>query len=183
MSGSESIGYAASRAGMFEGRPWVVVPGPASEPADVAHVRELAEACGARPVELDAAAHDRAVAAISHLPLVASLALATAALDGPDWPVARKLAAQGWRDMTRLAHGDPAMGGGMLATNARAVAARLRVLRAELDAWQERFDALAAAPQDGSAPSDGPAGLADLVERLQVLADRLAVGREGEGPA
>ena len=101
--------------------------------------------CGAWPVELDAAAHDQAVAAISHLPLVASLALAEAALESADWTVARQLAAQGWRDMTRLARGDPAMGGGMLATNAAAVAERLRDLRAALDEWQVRLDALAAA--------------------------------------
>jgi prephenate dehydrogenase len=123
------------------------------------------------------------VAAISHLPLVASLALASAALDGHDWPVASELAAQGWRDMTRLARGDPAMGGGMLATNASAVAARLRALRAELDGWQERFDALATASPDGSAPPDGPAGLADLVERLQAVADRLLGAGERQDPA
>ena len=122
-----------------------MVPGGASRPEDVAAVGELARACGARPVELDAATHDRAVAAISHLPLVASLALADAALASADWPVARQLAAQGWRDMTRLARGDPAMGGGMLATNAPAVAERLRDLRAVLDEWQVRLDALAAA--------------------------------------
>ena len=113
---------------------------------------------------------------------MASLALASAALDGPDWPVARELAAQGWRDMTRLARGDPTMGAGMLATNASAVAARLRVLRAELDGWQERFDALAAAQAGGSASPDGPAGLADLVDRLQALADRLVGGQERQGP-
>ena len=38
-------------------------------PTDVGRVADLATACAARVVLLDAAAHDRAVAAISHLPL------------------------------------------------------------------------------------------------------------------
>ena len=122
---------------------------------------------------MDAATHDRAVAAISHLPLVASLALADAALASADWPVARQLAAQGWRDMTRLARGDPAMGGGMLATNAPAVAERLRELRAVLDEWQVRFDALAAATAPAGSEEE-PAGVADLTARLHAIAERLA---------
>ena len=54
---------------------------------------------------------------------------------GPDWPTRPPLAAGGWRDTTRVARGDPAMGAAILATNAPAVAARLRDLRAVLDEW------------------------------------------------
>ena len=92
-------------------------------------------------VRLDAAAHDRAVAGISHLPLLVAAALVEAvagrsAADAPpDWDVARALAANGWRDMTRLARGDPAMGAAIAATNAAAVAERLRALRIALDGW------------------------------------------------
>ena len=150
------------------------MPAAASRPEDVAAVGDLARACGARPVEMDAATHDRAAAAISHLPLVASLALAEVALASADWPVARQLAAQGWRDMTRLARGDPAMGGGMLATNAPAVAERLRDLRAALDAWQVQLDAFAAAASAEGAEVD-LAGAADLTARLHGIAERLAV--------
>ncbi len=173
MSGAETAGYGASRASLFDERPWVVVPGAMYREEDVAAVGDLARACGAWPVELDAAAHDRAVAAISHLPLVASLALAEAALEGADWTAARQLAAQGWRDMTRLARGDPAMGGGMLATNAAAVAERLRDLRAALDEWQVRVDALAAATAPEGAAGDA-AGAAELTARLRAIAERLA---------
>ena len=100
----------------------------------------LARACHARPVAMDAAEHDAAVAAISHLPLVLAAALVEA-VSGPagapraDWPQAADLAAGGWRDMTRLARGDAAMGAGILATNGPAVAARLRDLRAVIDDW------------------------------------------------
>jgi prephenate dehydrogenase len=139
MAGRETAGYDASDAALFADRPWVVTPNGAAE-ADAAAIESLARRCGARPVVMDAAAHDAAVAAISHLPLVLAAALVEAvagrpAAPRPDWPAAAMLAASGWRDMTRLARGDPAMGAGIAATNADAVADRLRDVRAVLDAW------------------------------------------------
>jgi prephenate dehydrogenase len=90
--------------------------------------------------------HDAAVAVISHLPLVVAAALVEAAAGGPggpraDWPAASRLAAAGWRDTTRLARGDLEMGVGIGVTNAVALAARLRDLRAVLDGWLEELEA------------------------------------------
>lgn len=143
MAGRETAGYAAAQADLFVDRPWVVVPGASAGPADVERVEALARACSARVVRMEAATHDRAVAGISHLPLVAAAALVEA-VAGPgtgggsprdDWPAAAALATSGWRDMTRLARGDVAMGAGIAATNAPMLAARLRDYRAVLDAW------------------------------------------------
>jgi prephenate dehydrogenase len=50
------------------------------------------------------------------------------------------LAASGWRDMTRLARGDPAMGAGIAATNAPALASRVRDLRAVLERWEAELE-------------------------------------------
>lgn len=140
MAGRERTGYAASSADLFHGRPWVIVQGPDARPRDVIAVERLAHAVGADPLHMTAAAHDAAVAAISHLPLVVAAALVEAIAgtdDGawPEWPAESRLAASGWRDMTRLARGDVAMGTGMLATNADAIAAHLHALQATLDAW------------------------------------------------
>ncbi len=146
MAGRESAGFDASAADLFEGRPWVLVPGAHAQPGDRLRVESLVDACGARPVELSAADHDFAVAGISHLPLVVSAALveAVAGTDDRtatgDWPIARSLAAGGWQGMTRLARGDVEMGAGILATNAPAIAARLRDLRAVLDGWLTELD-------------------------------------------
>src|SRR4029078_2520922 len=57
-----------------------------------------------------------------------------------EWPVAAGLAAGGWRDMSRLALGDPAMGAAIALTNATELGARLRRLRGVLDAWQAELD-------------------------------------------
>ncbi|HEY6012782.1 MAG TPA: prephenate dehydrogenase/arogenate dehydrogenase family protein [Candidatus Limnocylindrales bacterium] len=143
MAGLETAGYAAGRADLFTGRPWVIVPGIAAGPADVVRVESLARACGAETIEMDAGTHDRAVAGISHLPLLLSAALAEAVAGegAAGWAVASRLSASGWRDMTRLARGDPSMGAGIAATNAPALAGRLRDLRAVLDRWQAELDA------------------------------------------
>jgi prephenate dehydrogenase len=142
MAGLETSGYGASRADLFADRPWVIVPGRVAQSPDVDLVRTLAAMCGARAVELDAAVHDRAVAAISHLPLLLAASLVetvagTVAGEAPDdWPIAAGLAASGWRDMTRLARGDAAMGAGIAVTNAPALSRQLRALEATLASWR-----------------------------------------------
>lgn len=142
MAGREATGYAASRADLFVDRPWVIVPGRYAEAADVGLVAALAGRCRAQPITLDAAVHDAAVAGISHLPLIVAAALVETvtgpAADGSpgDWPVAAKLVANGWRDMTRLARGDPAMGAGIAVTNTAALLQRLAALQAVLDRWR-----------------------------------------------
>lgn len=141
MAGRDASGYDAATADLFARRPWVLVQGADASSADVAVVASLAAACGARPVVMTAEAHDAVVAAISHLPLILAASLVEAVAGPaseparPDWPEARDLAASGWRDMTRLARGDAAMGAAIATTNAPAIAARLRDLRAVIDAW------------------------------------------------
>jgi prephenate dehydrogenase len=67
MAGRETSGFTAASADLFVDRPWVVVTGPTSPGGGTALVEALAVAVGARPVRMDAVAHDEAVAAISHL--------------------------------------------------------------------------------------------------------------------
>jgi prephenate dehydrogenase len=145
MAGRETTGVAAATADLFVGRPWVIVPAGPARPIDVERVRALATSVGARPTRMAADEHDAAVAAISHLPLVLAAALVQSVAESPEgrrtWPAAGELAASGWRDMTRLALGDPEMGSGILATNAAPVAERLHALRAAVDTWLELLDA------------------------------------------
>lgn len=146
MAGRETSGYVAARADLFEARPWVVVPAETADDRAIELVEGLARAVGAVPVRMAAEEHDRAVAAVSHLPLLASVALVETVLGRPgeaapdDAAVAARLAASGWRDATRLARGEPAMGAGILSTNRAAVAERVRRLRAILDDWLAVLD-------------------------------------------
>jgi prephenate dehydrogenase len=69
---------------------------------------------------------------ISHLPLALSTALVHAVAGDPAWPAARRLAASGFRDMARLAGGDPAMYAAIARTNAAAMLTALGRLETEL---------------------------------------------------
>jgi prephenate dehydrogenase len=143
MAGREVAGFEASDAGLFADRPWVVIP--TADKAAMAGVEAIANACGARVLHLSADDHDRAVAAISHLPMVLSASLVEAVAGSPDhgradWSVASSLAAGGWESMTRLARGDVEMGTGIALTNAVEVAARLRDVRDVIDGWIAALD-------------------------------------------
>jgi len=106
MAGSHRSGYAAARADLFHGAVVVVTPTESSAPAAVKTVTAFWEGTGAaRVVTLDPEAHDRAVAAVSHLPHLAAFALvdAVARFD----PSALDIAGRGFRDTTRVAAADP----------------------------------------------------------------------------
>ena len=142
MAGRETTGVESATAELFIDRPWVVTrPSAGAAPGAMAVVESLARAVGARPITMDPGAHDAAVAAISHLPLVAAAALVESVTsDVAGWASARPLAASGWRDMTRLARGDVDMGAGILATNAGPIARQLRAYRDAIDAWIAALD-------------------------------------------
>jgi prephenate dehydrogenase len=95
MAGKEQRGAAAADADLFRGRPWVFT-------SDIDHpIRRWVAAFGAREIVLDAATHDRLVAWSSHLPQLASTALA--AVLGDRAPEAATVAGPGLLDSTRLA--------------------------------------------------------------------------------
>lgn len=131
MAGRERAGPGAARADLFEGRPWVVVPGTADE-RSLARTRRLIGLCGGIAVEMDAAAHDTAVALVSHVPQVAASLVAARLADGSDDDVA--LTGQGLRDVTRVAASDPDLWVDVLAANAEPVARVLAELRQDVDA-------------------------------------------------
>jgi prephenate dehydrogenase len=141
MAGRELSGYSAALPDLFVERPWVTVLGRHARLCDGERIGALIDACGAIQIPMAAHAHDSAVAAISHMPLVVSAALAEAVAGGPgdperaDWRAAEALSATGWASMTRLAKGEPDMGAWIAATNASAIADRLRDVREVIDSW------------------------------------------------
>ena len=131
MAGRERSGPGAARADLFAGRPWVVVPAGADE-RSVDRARALVAACDGVAIEMEAAAHDVAVALVSHVPQVAaSLVAARLAEGGTD---ALPLTGQGLRDVTRVAASDPDLWVDVLAANPEPVAHLLTELRHDLDA-------------------------------------------------
>ena len=131
MAGSERNGYAIAREDLFDGATVIVTPTETSDPDAVKTVVGLWEATGARVVTMDADTHDRAVAAISHLPHVVAWALVDAVARFE--PAALDVAARGFKDTTRIAVSDPLVWKEILLANRDAVVASLRAFRGALD--------------------------------------------------
>jgi len=109
MAGKETSGIEAAAADLFVGCTYCLVRGPGATREATDTVERLARQVGARALFIDAAEHDRLVAAVSHLPMLMSSALISMAAGSPDWPEMAGLAATGFRDITRLASGSPQM--------------------------------------------------------------------------
>lgn len=135
MAGREIGGFAASTENLFEETHWFVVENAANAPAHVARIHELVRAVSAEPVVIDAKAHDRAMAYVSHVPqLVASALYGVAARAG-----VTDTAGPGFRDMTRIAGGPTAIWRDILEGNRGAVAAALTELLEPLIHLRDAF--------------------------------------------
>lgn len=108
MAGSELDGLDGADATMFEGAVWVLTPTRATADAAFAFVAELVTGMGAEVVALDAVTHDEVVAIVSHVPHLTAATLMQVADDHSEEHLALlRLAAGGFRDMTRIASGRP----------------------------------------------------------------------------
>jgi prephenate dehydrogenase len=110
MCGREAAGIDGADADLFQGAPWILT-------RDDPTVRGLVESVGAHPLVMDAATHDRLVAGVSHAALLLSVGYVLALSGRADWPEASKVAASGFRDMSRLAAGEPELAAGISRTN------------------------------------------------------------------
>ena len=121
MAGKEQAGIDHAVAALFEGRAYCICPTVSASPTAIQSVVGLAQALGAEPVFIDAEEHDVYAAAISHLPLITATALFRLLRESPSWDDLGQLASTGFRDMTRLASGDPSMSNAIWKTNREAI--------------------------------------------------------------
>jgi arogenate dehydrogenase (NADP+) len=146
MAGTARAGVEAGEVELFRGRPWVATPGERTEPGALESVRQLAEALGARWIICPATDHDRAVALISHLPVLVSAALLQAAdrgaaQAGEGLPqLVRALASSGFADTTRVGGGNPELGLWMARWNRQALLDGLRTYRQALALLEQQVE-------------------------------------------
>ena len=108
MAGSELDGLDGADASMFAGAVWVLTPAAHSSDAAFAVVAGLVAKFGAEIVAMDAEQHDDLVAVVSHVPHLAAATLMRIADNRSEEHMALlRLAAGGFRDMTRIASGRP----------------------------------------------------------------------------
>jgi prephenate dehydrogenase len=141
MTGKELSGVEAADARLFHNRIYCLTPTVRTRPAAISKVCELVEVLGARVRFLEPAEHDGQVASVSHLPFLASIALVDTASHGPAWGDASLLAAGGFRDVSRLAAGNPEMYRDICLTNSEPITHWLDEYIASLQALRKRVAA------------------------------------------
>jgi prephenate dehydrogenase len=156
VAGSEKRGPDHADADLFQDRVTVVTPTPASDPGAVARTIAFWRALGSRVICMDPEQHDRALAVTSHLPHL--LASALAGMLPPDL---HALTANGFRDTTRIAAGDPGLWTGILMQNRAALLDALGKLLNQVGEFQK---ALTQGDQDA---------IADLLARGKRSRDAL----------
>jgi prephenate dehydrogenase len=177
MAGKELSGPLAATADLFEGRPWVLTPTRDTDTEVLNLALELVALCRAVPVVMDADAHDRAVALVSHTPQLISSMVAARLEDADDTAV--RLCGQGIRDVTRIAASEPRMWVEILSANPGPVADVLAGVAADLDETVQALRSLQSS--DESKRQDGAEGIEDVLRRGN--AGRVRVpGKHGTAP-
>ena len=138
MAGSEKSGYAVSRRDLFQGATVILTPTERTDSHAVKRVGAFWEALGGRLVTLDPVTHDRATAAISHLPHLVADALvdAVARMD----PRFFEVAGRGFKDTTRIAASDARVWREIFQENRAGLAEALGAFRAALDELERLLD-------------------------------------------
>ncbi|HXR53531.1 MAG TPA: prephenate dehydrogenase/arogenate dehydrogenase family protein [Acidimicrobiales bacterium] len=154
MAGSEQSGIEGADPDLFVGATWVLTPTVETDPVAFALLSSVVAELGADVIALPAADHDRLVAVVSHVPHLVAATLMNAAAEGAKADGALlRLAAGGFRDMTRVAAGQPSIWPDICADNADAIVTGLDRLLDDL-----------ASLRDKVAGGDRP-GLLELLQR------------------
>ncbi|MGW6647623.1 prephenate dehydrogenase [Streptomyces iakyrus] len=177
MSGREKSGPLAATADLFEGRPWVLTPTRDTDTEVLNLALELVSFCRAVPVVMDADAHDRAVALVSHMPHLVS-SLVAARLEHAEESAVR-LCGQGIRDVTRIAASDPRMWIDILSANPAPVADLLTDVAADLEETVRALRALQSS--DDHKRREGAGGIEDVLRRGNAGQVRVP-GKHGSAP-
>jgi prephenate dehydrogenase len=171
MAGSHREGLDGADPALFAGRPWAVVPTPRADAAGIDAVASLARSVAARPVVVEAEAHDRTMTWISHLPHAVAVSLVRAAASGAP-ALLRELAGPGFLDTTRIA-------GRRTDLTLELALADPEALTRAIEKVGEELEALASTLRRGDA--EALAGLFREAAEVRRDADSRRVEKEGGG--
>jgi prephenate dehydrogenase len=142
MAGSEQIGLHGADPDLFEGAVWVLTPTSATDLESFDRLKGVVMSLGADVLVLSPADHDRLVAVVSHVPHLVAATLMNAASAGAEQDGALlRLAAGGFRDMTRVAAGHPGIWPDICAENAGPIVDALDSLVGDLTVMRDRVAA------------------------------------------
>jgi prephenate dehydrogenase len=142
MAGSEQEGVDGADAELFAGATWVLTPTDRTDAAAYARLRAIVASLGAEVLAIPPDRHDALVAVVSHVPhLTAATLMGLAAERAEEHGTLLRLAAGGFRDMTRIAAGHPGIWPDICAENREAIVDALDRLIADLGTMRSHVSA------------------------------------------
>ena len=134
MAGSHKTGAASADVNLFENAYYIFTPSSLTSPDTIEEMKNLLSGLHARFIEIDAKEHDCVTSQISHFPhILASSLMEQTAVYAQDHEMARRFAAGGFRDMTRIAESEPGMWTSILLSNRKAILERIEDFKNRLD--------------------------------------------------
>lgn len=172
MAGSHKSGFLAADKNLFENAYYILVPSSEKNKQSVADLHVLLRGTKAKFIQLTANEHDEMTGILSHTPHIIAAELVHQAdqLIG-DFPMAKKLAAGGFRDITRIASSDAKMWADISVSNQE-------VLVGELDKWLVSLGNLKRTIEEKNWQK-----LYDFFDLAKKIRDDIPVHKEGSIPA
>ena len=134
MAGSHKTGAASADVNLFENAYYIFTPSSLTTPDTLEEMKDLLSGLHARFIEIDATEHDRVTSQISHFPhILASGLMEQTASYAEEHAMARRFAAGGFRDMTRIAESEPGMWTSILLSNRETIIERIEDFKRRLD--------------------------------------------------
>ena len=134
MAGSHKTGAASADVNLFENAYYIFTPSSLTTPDTLEEMKNLLSGLHARFIEIDAEEHDRVTSQISHFPhILASGLMGQTASYAKEHEMARRFAAGGFRDMTRIAESEPGMWTSILLSNRETIIERIEDFKGRLD--------------------------------------------------
>ncbi|MFA6990299.1 MAG: prephenate dehydrogenase/arogenate dehydrogenase family protein [Candidatus Gastranaerophilaceae bacterium] len=134
MAGTEKKGIDAAQDDLFLNAKWVLVPSKWVNEDEIEKLKEIISHIQAKTIMTEARQHDKAVALVSHMPMLLSQALFSSIEHYEDENIknlALKMASSGFRDMTRLAMTNPEMAEDMIKNNNKNIAESIKLVQNE----------------------------------------------------
>ena len=134
MAGSHKTGAASADVNLFENAYYIFTPSSLTTQDTLEEMKGLLSGLHARFIEIDATEHDRVTSQISHFPhILASGLMEQTASYAEEHEMARRFAAGGFRDMTRIAESEPGMWTSILLSNRETIIERIEDFKRRLD--------------------------------------------------
>ncbi|HRN74487.1 prephenate dehydrogenase/arogenate dehydrogenase family protein [Ottowia sp.] len=140
ITGREVAGVEHADPHLYRGTQVIVTPTGRTPAARLEQAVAVWRALGCKVLSMPPAAHDAALAAVSHLPHLLAFAFMNSLVEQADGPSYLSMAGPGFRDFSRIAAGDPALWRDVLIANREQIGAQLRHFQQALADLQQAMD-------------------------------------------